>query len=122
MANSVINITLGGASYGMRPEYEAQRGIEGRVNLTIAELLECAKFERLTLEEAGVIVWHGCKANGEDFDIEAVAKRIFEERMSNLKLRLSICEFLATLLYAPEEVTKKFEAEVRPLLESQANI
>lgn len=122
MAGALVEITLGGQSYGMRPEWHVQRDIEARLNMTIAEILECAKYERLGLMEAAVIVWHGCKAGGADFDeMEAVAKRIFEIRMSNLELRSSICQFLLELIEVPEEALKKFEAEVLSILQSQAN-
>lgn len=122
MPRAAINITLGGVSYGMRPAWEVPRDVEARLNMTTAEILECAKFERISLMEAATIVFYGCNAGGAGFtDIETVAKRIFEIRLSNLELRKSICQFLLELHYVPEEAVKKFEAEVLPLLESQAN-
>jgi hypothetical protein len=121
MPLALVNIELGGGSFGMRPAYEAQRDIESRLGLTVAELLECAKDERLGIEEAAVIVWYGAKAAGDQFDeLEAVGKRIFEKRMSDHGLRCSICQYLMELLYAPKVALKKFEAEVLPLLQEQS--
>jgi hypothetical protein len=116
MSNALVNITLGGASYGMRPDYGSYRDIEARSDMTIVELLECAMHERLKIDEAVVIVWCGCSAAGEDFDLETVGARLFELRLTNVQLRASICKFLLSLLYSPDDARKKFDAEVAPLL------
>lgn len=117
MAGGNIPVTLGGASYSMKPSYQAMRDIEGRTDFTISELLELVIAQRLKIHEATLIVWYACQAAGEEFDsIDAVGATLFEERLTSPALRKSLAEFLTGCLYAPKEAKKKFDEEIGPML------
>lgn len=112
-----VPVSLGGASFLMRPDWESQRQIEARTTYTIHELYQLVMVEQLKLEEAAIIVWFGCKAAGEEFDdIEAVGKRLFEARITSPQLRESLAKFLLGCLWSPEEAQKKWEAEAGPVI------
>ena len=119
MKSGVVNITLGGASYGMRPTYGAMRDIEARTGMTVQELLELVVAGRIKIEEAVLVIWYGCQAAGEAFDgIDAVGHVVFGERISSQTLRASLAQFLLNCLYAPKEAQGKWDAEVGPMLMS----
>ncbi len=118
IASSLVQITLGGASYHMKPTYGSMREIEARTDFTVTELLELVIAQRLKINEAALIIWYACQAAGEDFDsIETVGNVLFEEKLTNLALRKSLSQFLLSCLYAPAEAKKKFDEEVVPTLE-----
>lgn len=119
MSGSRVTIKLGGASYGMRPDYASYREIEDRTDMTVPELLRCAVQGTLKMQEAVEIVWCGAKAAGEKFDdISQVGVCLFESRLTNPEIRTSICKFLMALMYAPDLAAKKFEAEVEPMIQA----
>ena len=68
MQSGDTTITLGGASYAMRPTYGSLRDIESRTGMTARELLEVAMAERLRIEEAVFIIWYGAQAHSDQFD------------------------------------------------------
>lgn len=117
MAGGVVQVTLGGASYHMKPSYGSMRDIETRTDFTITELLELVIAQRLKIQEAALVIWFACQAAGEGFDsIEAVGDVLFEEKLTSPALRKSLSQFLLNCLYAPAEAKKKFDDEVAPLL------
>lgn len=117
MAGGVVQVTLGGASYHMKPSYGSMRDIETRTDFTVTELLELVVAQRIKIQEAALVIWFGCQAAGEGFDsIEAVGDVLFEEKLTSPNLRKSLSQFLLNCLYAPSEAKKKFEEEVAPLL------
>jgi hypothetical protein len=119
MPGGSVSITLGGQSYEMKPAYEAAREIEGKLDITIMELTELLLAERLKIEEVAVIVFWGCQLAGAQFsDYHAVGKAVFELRLSNPELRMSIAKYLSELQFAPERAKKKFE-EFREIIEAQ---
>ncbi|MEP4195982.1 MAG: hypothetical protein ABJL99_10145 [Aliishimia sp.] len=117
MAAGSISVTLGGASYNMKPAYLSMRDIEDRTGLTISELLELVVAQRLKIEEATLVVWYACQAAGEDFSsVESVGGAIFEERLSSPSLQASLSKFFLACLYAPKDAKKKFDEEVAPII------
>ncbi len=115
----MVTVTLGGASYGMRPTYGAMRDIEARTGLTVQELLELLPEKRLRIEEAVLIIWYGCQAAGEAFDsIDALGNVIFAERITSAGIRTALSQFLLNCLYAPKEAQGKWEAGVAPTIMS----
>ena len=119
MAAGNIKVSLGGASYNMKPSYDAMRDIEDRTDFTIAELLEVLVAQRIKIQEVVTIIWFGCQSAGEAFDnVEAVGKVVFEQKISNPRLRKSLSEFLLACLYSPEDAKKKFDEDVAPMLVS----
>ena len=117
MAGRMVQVTLGGASYHMKPAYGAMRDIEARTDFTVSELLELVLAQRLKIHEAALIIWFACQAAGEGFDsIDAVGDVLFEEKLTSPGLRSSLSQFLLSCLYAPAEAKKKFEDEVVPIL------
>ena len=122
MKGGVVKVSLGGASYHMKPSYGSMRDIEGHTDFTILELLECVVHQRIKIHEAALIIWFACQAAGEGLDsIEAVGDVLFEEKLTSPALRKSLSQFLLNCLYGPEEAKKKFEDEVAPLLEPDLN-
>jgi len=120
MQAGMVTVTLGGASYGMRPTYGAMRDIEARTGLTVQELLELVIAQRLRIEEAVLIVWYGCQAAGEAFDgIDALGTVIFAERLTSAGIRTALSRFLLNCLYAPKDALEKWEAEVAPTIMSE---
>lgn len=116
-----IPVTLGGASYGMRPAYGVVRDIEARSGLTIRELLDVTIAERLKYEEALIVIWTACQAVDRPFDdMDQLGKVIFERRLTDVDLRSSIAKFLLACLYVPEDAAKKWDAEVGPVIEATA--
>lgn len=121
MQAGVVTVTLGGASYAMRPTYGAMRDIEARTGLTVQELLELVIAQRIRIEEAVLIVWYGCQAAGEAFDgIDALGNVIFAERLTSVSIRAALSQFLLNCLYAPKDAQGKWEAEVAPTIMSDA--
>lgn len=119
MQAGIINVTLGGASYAMRPTYGTLRDIEARTSMTAQELLELVIAQRLRIEEAVLIIWYACNAAGEDLEsIDALGGVIFAERLTSPDLRASIARFLLNCLYAPKDAQGKWEAEVAPMIKS----
>ena len=117
MDNGYVKITLGGATYRMRPSYHCVREIEARTKLTMQEVLELISVQRLRLEEAVLIVWYGCMASGEEFDsVDALGQVMFEERMTSADLRSSLSQFVLSCLYAPKEAREKWDAEVGQII------
>ena len=113
MRAGYVTVTLGGASYAMRPTYGAMRDIEARTGMTVQELLELVVAQRLKVEEAVLIIWYGCQAAGETFDgIEALGHVVFAERLTSVGLRTALSQFLLNCLYAPKEALEKWQAEV----------
>lgn len=120
---ALVMVKLGGSEYPMKPSFQSYSDIEDRTGMTVQELLECALHLRLRMSEAVAIVWCGCGAAGEKFDaLDAVGMRLFEQRLTDQALRGSLCKFLLALLHTPEEATKKWQAEVEPILKDQAAI
>ena len=118
MQSGDTTITLGGASYAMRPTYGSLRDIESRTGMTARELLEVAMAERLRIEEAVFIIWYGAQAHSDQFDdVERLGEVVFGERLTSPALRSSICKFLLGCLYAPKVAAKKWDAEVAPIIE-----
>lgn len=118
MATALVKITLGGASFDMKPTYGAMREIETRTGFTVTELLELVIAQRLKIHEAVLIVWFACEAAGDQVDsIDAVGDVLFEERMTSPALRRSLTQFLMGCLYAPGEAKKKFDDEVALMLD-----
>ena len=121
MQAGVVNVDLGGASYAMRPTYGAMRDIEARTGLTVQELLELVIAQRLRIEEATLIFWYGCQAGGEAFDaLDALGNVIFAERLTSERIRTALSQYLLNCLYAPKEAQKKWDAEVAPMIMSDA--
>ena len=120
MQAGMVTVTLGGASYGMRPTYGAMRDIEARTGLTVQELLELVIAQRLRIEEAVLVIWYGCQAAGEAFDgIDALGNVIFAERITSVAIRTALSQFLLNCLYASKEAQGKWEAEVAPTITSE---
>lgn len=118
MSQSVIDIKLGGATLAMRPDCGAYRDIEDRVGYPMTEIYEVAKAQRLKLNEVALIVFHGCVAAKQDVDLEAVAARLFEGRFaSNPEIFEAVMRLILAFLHTPEVATKKFEAEVQPVMD-----
>lgn len=116
----MVTVSLGGASYGMRPTYGAMRDIEARTGLTVQELLELVIAQRLRIEEAVLIIWYGCQAAGEPFDgLDALGNVIFAERITSVGIRTSLSQFLLNCLYAPKDAQGKWKAEVAPTITSE---
>jgi len=112
-----VDIWLGGASYQMRPAYDAMRQIEARTKLTMQELLELVQLQRLRIEEAVLVIWYACNASGDQFDdIEQLGVVVFEERITSERLRSSLAQFLLSCLYSPEVAQKKWDAEVGQII------
>lgn len=121
MSGGLVPVTLGGASYDMKPSYGSMREIETRTDFTTTELLELVIAQRLKIQEAALIIWFACQAAGEGFDsIEAVGDVLFEEKLTSPALRASLSQFLLNCLYAPADAKKKFVDEVAPLLLADA--
>jgi len=120
MQAGLVTVTLGGASYRMRPTYGAMRDIEARTGLTVQELLELVVAQRVRLEEAVLVVWYGCQAAGEAFSgIDDLGKVIFEERITSVNIRKALAQFLLNCLYVPKDAQGKWEAEVGPMIMSE---
>lgn len=117
MSGGIVNITLGGASYSMKPTYGAMREIETRTDMTVSELLELVLAQRLKFYEATLIIFFACNAAGEDFNsVEAVGDLVFAAKLTNPVMMRTLAEFLTNCLYAPDEAKKKFEELVVPIL------
>ncbi|WP_299686686.1 hypothetical protein [uncultured Tateyamaria sp.] len=101
----------------MRPSYGSMRDIEERTTMTVPELLDLVLAQRLKMYEAVLIVWYACESAGEGFSgVDALGDALFEERLTSLPLRTSLCKFLLACSYAPPEAKKKFDEEVAPML------
>lgn len=117
MKSGNVTVSLGGASYSMRPSYFAMRDIEARTGMTMQELLELVVAQRLKIEEAVLVFWYACQAAGEEFDgIDALGNVVFEERITSVSIRTSLSKFLLNCLYSPKEAQGKWEAEVGPMI------
>lgn len=122
MRAGAVTVTLGGAPYEMRPTYGAMRDIEARTGLTVQELLELVIAGRLRIEEAVLVIWYGCQAARSFDDIDALGAVIFDERITSAGIRTALSKFLLHCLYVPKDAQGKWEAEVGPMITSDATV
>lgn len=121
MKNGLVEISLRGGAYPMRPCYGAIRDIEARSGMTVSELLELVVAQRVKLQEAALIVWHGTEAANADLSsLDVVGDCLFEARLTAPHIRRALAQFLALCLWAPDEAKKKFDGEIAPLLDPAA--
>ena len=111
----MASIELGGQAYNLVPTFGAARAIEQASELTLSELLQGHLAGRITYEEAAAIVHAGMSAASEGPNFGSVAEQVFALRLTDPNIRRSIGEYLAELLYHPDNTEK--HAAVLHLLE-----
>lgn len=114
-----VEITFGGRTYEMVPDFRAFSAIEKELGASLPMTLALHEAERLSGLALGQIVLEGLKSAplGDDdrmdastFQVEDVAKRLFEIGIAGDEVRLPVREFLEALCYTPEQIQKKREA------------
>lgn len=108
----MAKVALGGQVYDLVPTAGAMRQIEQLGELTLAEMFQAHAAGRLKLEEIAGIVYAGMAAAGTSNDVNyaAVMDRVFEIRVTDDALRRSVGEYLAELLYHPDDTKNRAAA------------
>ena len=103
-----VEIRLGRSPSKLRPTFGAMREIEEGCRSSCATLLGLlAKHELHSPEMALIVYWGLVEAGEKPSDPEAVGNRLFEVGIGSDHIRTSIADYLAELLYAPDDARKK---------------
>ena len=114
-----VEIKFGGRTYVMTPDWRAFSAIEKELGASLPMTLALHDAERLSGLSLGQIVLEGLKSTplGNDdrmdpssFQVEDLAKRLFEVGIAGEEVREPVREFLELLCYTPEQIQKKREA------------